>query len=148
MATATARWRRAIEHLVATDLARARLARAAFDAVIDGLDLGPTAIRTAADRQWVQLAIAGPIQRAADEALRHLVEDLIETLRPADPEVVARMLGHAPDLEPDDPAARDVSWELAGGAERARGASARRPLTAARAPDERVASTARVAVLR
>ena len=142
MATATARRRRAIEHLVATDLARARLARAAFDAVIDGLDLGPIAIRTTADREWVQVAIAGPIQRAADEALRHLVEDLIEALRPADPDVVARLLGHAPDLEPDDGAARDVSWRMTVGA------SARRPMTATRTRDERAASTARVAVLR
>ena len=142
MATATARRRRAIEHLVATDLARARLARAAFDAVLDGLDLGPIAIRTTADREWVQVAIAGPIQRAADEALRQLVDDLIEVLRPGDPEVVARMLGHAPDIEVDAIEIRDVPWRLADeGAGRHAG-------SAARTRPDRSSSTARVAVLR
>jgi hypothetical protein len=97
MATATARRRRAIEHLVATDLARARLTRAAFDAVVDGLDLGPIAVRTAADRAWVQVSIAGPIQRAADRALAGLVDDLIETLTLGDPTLVARMLAASPE---------------------------------------------------
>jgi len=97
MATATARRRRAIEHLVATDLARARLARAAFDAVADGLDLGPIAIRSAADRAWVRVAIAGPIQHAADRALAGLVDDLIEALTLGDPCLVARMLAASPE---------------------------------------------------
>jgi hypothetical protein len=102
MATASARRRRAIEHLVATDLARARLARAAFDAVVDGLDLGPIAVRTAADRAWVRVAIAAPIQQAADHALARLVDDLIEVLGGGDPDLVGRLLGNAPDARPDD----------------------------------------------
>ena len=111
MATATARRRRAIEHLVSTDLARARLARAAFDAVADGLDLGPLALRSAADRGWVRLAIAGPIQDAADHALARLVEDLIEALSLGDPDLVARILGHAPDAAPqEDPTG--VAWRI------------------------------------
>jgi len=104
MATVTARRRRAIEHLVATDLARARLARAAFDAVADGLDLGPCALRTAADRAWIQVAIAGPIQQAADHALARLVDDLIEALSRGDPNLVARLLGNPPDADIDDAA--------------------------------------------
>jgi hypothetical protein len=102
MATASARRRRAIEHLVATDLARARLARAAFDAVVDGLDLGPTAVRTAADRTWVQVAIAGPIQQAADQALERLVDELIGALGMGNPDLVARLLGNAPDVRHED----------------------------------------------
>ena len=109
MATATARRRRAIEHLVATDLAHARLARAAFDAVADGLDLGPIAVRSPADRAWVRIALAGPIQQAADRALAGLIEDLIDTLSLGEPELVARILGAAPDVdgapEPADRAA-------------------------------------------
>ena len=111
MATVTARRRRAIEHLVSTDLARARLARAAFDAVADGLDLGPLALRSAADRGWVRVAIAGPIQDAADHALARLVDDLIETLSLGDPDLVARILGRAPDAaRGEDPT--DDGWRI------------------------------------
>ena len=101
MATATACRRRAIEHLVATDHARGRLGRAAFDVVVGGLDLGPIAIRTAAERAWVQAAIAGPIQHAVDEALQRLVDELIEQLAVGHPELVGRILAAAPDGGPD-----------------------------------------------
>ena len=101
MATATACRRRAIEHLVATDHARGRLGRAAFDVVVDGLDLGPIAIRSAADRAWVQAAIAGPIQHAVDDALQRLVDELIEQLAAGHPELVGRILAAAPDGGPD-----------------------------------------------
>jgi hypothetical protein len=94
MASLTARRRAELESLLATDAARSRLARAAFDAVVDGLDLGPCALRSAADRAWVRVAIAGPIQRAADRALLRLVDDLAEALAGGDPDLVARMLGH------------------------------------------------------
>ena len=71
MATSTARRRRAVEHLIVTDFARDRLARAAFD------------------------AIAGPIQRAADHALDTLVVDLIDELGAGRPDLVARLLAPA-----------------------------------------------------
>ena len=100
MATATARRRRAIDHLVATDHARAQLVRAAIEAVVDGLDLGPIALRTAGDRAWAREAIAGPIQAAADRALEVLIEGLIAALGAGDPTLVGRMLGHAADAEP------------------------------------------------
>jgi hypothetical protein len=95
MATAALRRRRAIEHLVATDFARDRLARAAFDVLADGLDLGPIAVRTAADRAWVRAAIAGPIQRAADHALDRLIVELIDSLARGRPDLVDRMLAAA-----------------------------------------------------
>jgi hypothetical protein len=95
MTSRTAPRRVELEHLVATDAARSRLARAAFDTVVDGLDLGPCALRSAADRAWVPVAIAGPIQRAADRALDRLVEDLADVLASGDPELVDRILGHA-----------------------------------------------------
>ena len=101
MATATACRRRAIEHLVATDHARGRLGRAAFDVVVDGLDLGPIAVRTAADRAWVQAAITGPIQHAVDHALQRLVDELIEQLAAGHPDLVGRILAAAPDGGPD-----------------------------------------------
>ena len=101
MATATARRRRAIEHVVATDFARDRLARAAFEVVVDALDLSPIAVRTGADREWVTTAIAGPIQHAADHALDRLVDELIDELGVGRPDLVARLLGAAPEAWPD-----------------------------------------------
>ena len=97
MATITARRRRAVERLVVTDFARDRLVRAAFDVVADGLDLGPFAIRTPADRAWVREAIAGSIQRAADHALDKLVVELIVELSVGRPDLVARLLAPAGD---------------------------------------------------
>jgi len=99
MATTALRRRRAIEHLVATDFGRDRLARAAFDVVADGLDLGPIAVRTAVDRAWVRAAIAGPIQRAADHALDRLIVELIDSLARGRPDLVARLLAAADDAE-------------------------------------------------
>lgn len=114
MATVTARRRRAIEHLVATDFARDRLARAAFDVLADGLDLGPIAIRTPADRAWVRNAIAGPIQQAADHALDRLVDELIDTFAIGRPDLVARILAAAPDSPDLGPGF--VEWRVEFGA--------------------------------
>jgi hypothetical protein len=99
MATTALHRRRAIEHLVATDLARDRLAHAAFDILAGGLDLGPIAVRTAADRAWVRAAIAGPIQRAADHALDRLIVELIDSLARGRPDLVARLLAGADGAE-------------------------------------------------
>jgi hypothetical protein len=119
MATATARRRRTIEHLVATDYARDRFARAAFEIVADGLDLGPIAVRTAADRVWVREAISGPIQEAAKRALDRLVDELEVAFDGGPSELVARILS-AGSEEPDADGpfgARDDgwSWRTAGG---------------------------------
>jgi hypothetical protein len=104
MATIEMRRRRAIEHLVATDFARDRLARAAFDILADGLDLGPIAVRTADDRAWVRAVIARPIRRAADHALDRLIVELIDALAGGRPDLVARMLAAA-DHDELDPTA-------------------------------------------
>jgi hypothetical protein len=104
MATVTARRRRSIEGVVATDYARDRVARAVFEVVADALDIGPIAVRSAADRAWVQSAIAGPIQHAADQALDRLVYDLIDQLSTGRSDLVARILRASaepwPDVEP------------------------------------------------
>jgi hypothetical protein len=109
MATATARRRRAIEHLIVTDYARTRLSRAAFDVVVDALDLGPMAIRSGEDRAWVRSAIAGPIRQAVDHALDRLVDELIDELALGRPDLVARILGASPDGWPgSEPRSRPV----------------------------------------
>jgi hypothetical protein len=99
MVSARARRRRAIELLVATDHARDRLARATFEIVAEGLDLGPIAIRTSPDRAWVRAAIAGPIQAAAEHAILRLVDQLETSLAGGPPELVDRILAAA---APDD----------------------------------------------
>jgi hypothetical protein len=113
MATSTARRRRAVEHLIVTDFARDRLARAAFDAVAGGLDLRPFAIRTQGDRAWVREAIAGPIQRAADHALDTLVVDLIDELGAGRPDLVARLLAPAGEAGPLDSRQRASADQMA-----------------------------------
>ncbi|MEO5939388.1 MAG: hypothetical protein ABIZ72_00705 [Candidatus Limnocylindrales bacterium] len=141
MATATARRRRAIDHLVATDHARAHFVRAAFEAVVEGLDLGPIALRTATDRAWARDAIAGPIQEAADRALEALIEGLIAALGEGDPTLVGRMLGHAPDAEP--PLVVRVPWAIP----RAAAVASAQPSGSGR-PTDAAGSATWVAVLR
>jgi len=97
MVTARARRRRAIEHLVASDHARARVARATFEVVADGLDLGPIAVRSAADRAWVRAAISGPIQRAAEHVIERLVDDLQAAFDGGPADLVDRILAAASD---------------------------------------------------
>ncbi len=89
--------RRAIERLVATDYARDRFARAAFEIVADGLDLGPIAVRTPSERAWVREALARPIQIVAEHVLGALVDELAETLDGGPDELVARILASASD---------------------------------------------------
>ena len=96
MVTAHARRRRAIEHLVASDHARDLVARATFEIVADGLDLGPIAVRSAADRAWVREAIAGPIQRAAEGAIERLIEELEMAFDGGPVDLVNRILAAAP----------------------------------------------------
>lgn len=97
MVTARARRRRAIEFLVASDHARDRVARATFEVVADGLDLGPIAVRSAADRAWVRAAISGPIQRAAEHVIERLVDDLQAAFDGGPADLVDRILAAAPD---------------------------------------------------
>lgn len=100
MVTSRVRRRRAIELLVASDHARDRIARATFEVVADGLDLGPIAVRSGADRAWVRTAIAGPIQRAAEHAIERLINDLEATFDGGPADLVDRILaGAADDVE-------------------------------------------------
>jgi hypothetical protein len=87
--------RRAVEVRLATDHARDRLAHAAFDIVAGGLDLGPVAVRSAADRAWVNAALAGPIRRTADRALTQLVGELVDALASGPDDLVARLVADA-----------------------------------------------------
>lgn len=93
MATATARRRRAVEHVIATEFARDRLSRALFDVIADGLDLRPCTIRTAEDQQWVREMIALVIQASTDAALERTSAELAGAVAAAPPDLVVRLLG-------------------------------------------------------
>jgi hypothetical protein len=93
MATATARRRRAVEHVIATEFARDRIARALFDVIADGLDLRPCTIRTAEDQRWVREMIALVIQASTDAALERTSAELAGAVAEGPPDLVVRMLG-------------------------------------------------------
>ena len=93
MATATARRRRAIEHVIATEFARDRISRAIFDVIADGLDLGPYAIRTADDQRWVREMIALVIQTSTDAALERTSAELAGAVAEGPQDLVVRLLG-------------------------------------------------------
>jgi hypothetical protein len=93
MATATARRRRAVEHVIATEFARDRIARAIFDVIADGLDLGPLAIRTAEDQRWVREMIALVIQNGTAAALERTSTELAGAVAGGPPDLVIRLLG-------------------------------------------------------
>ena len=101
MATATARRRRAVEHVIATEFARDRLARALFDVIADGLDLRPCTIRTAEDQRWVREMIALVIQTSTDAALERTSAELAGAVAAGPPDLVIRLLGIEV-VEPDD----------------------------------------------
>jgi hypothetical protein len=93
MATATARRRRAIEHVIATDYARNRISHAIFDVIADGLDLRPCTIRTAEDQQWVREMIALVIQASTEAALERTAAELAGMVAEGPPDLVVRLLG-------------------------------------------------------
>jgi hypothetical protein len=88
--------RRAIERRVTTDFARDRLARALFDVVTDGLELGPAALHSAADREWIRLAIAEPIRHAAEASLDRLADELDASVVSRRPDLADSLLGRSP----------------------------------------------------
>jgi hypothetical protein len=93
MATATARRRRAVEHVIATEFARDRISRAIFDVIADGLDLGPFAIRSPEDQAWVRETIALVIQTGTTAALERTTAELAGAVASAPPDLVIRLLG-------------------------------------------------------
>lgn len=93
MAHPTTGRRRAIERRVTTDFARDRLARALFDIVVDGLELGPAAVRSNADREWIRTAIAEPIRHAVAASLDCLAEELDAAVERCHPDLADRLLG-------------------------------------------------------
>lgn len=68
---------------IACDHARDRVAKALYEAVVDGLEFGPRDLPRADDRDWVHGAIAVPLQEATNAALDVLVWHIGRTLERA-----------------------------------------------------------------
>ena len=81
----------AIAARVVTAYARDRVAQAVYEAIIAGIDIGPCALPTPADRAWLRQAIAVPIGQATDAALETLRGALGECLGDAPPDLVLRL---------------------------------------------------------
>jgi hypothetical protein len=54
---------------VATEYARDKVAKALYEAVVDGMEFGPRDLPRPEDREWIRGAIAVPLQEATDAAL-------------------------------------------------------------------------------
>ena len=76
---------RLIGRHVASEYARDKVARALYEAAIEGLEFGPRDLPKPEDREWIRGAIAVPLQEATDAALEVLAW------------AVARALERAPD---------------------------------------------------
>ncbi len=63
---------RLIARHVASAYARDKVAKALYEAIIEGLEFGPRDLPQAADREWIRGQIAIPLQEATDAALEVL----------------------------------------------------------------------------
>jgi hypothetical protein len=63
---------RVIARHVASEYARDKVAKALYEAVVEGLEFGPRDLPLADDREWIREAIAVPLQEASDAALKVL----------------------------------------------------------------------------
>ena len=69
-------------HLV-SEHARDRVAKALFEAVVDGLEFGPRDLARAEDRDWIRGSIAVPLQEATEAALEVLAWSVSRALERA-----------------------------------------------------------------
>jgi hypothetical protein len=87
---------RALATHVSSDYARDRVTRALYEAVLEGLALGPCDLRLAEDREWLHGAIAVPLQEATDAAIQVLVRSVGRTLERAPAGLLDRFGGAGP----------------------------------------------------
>jgi hypothetical protein len=71
---------RVIARHVVTEHARDNVARALFEAVVEGLEFGPRDLPRQEDREWIRANIGEPLKEATDAALRSLVWSVSRTL--------------------------------------------------------------------
>ena len=63
---------RLIARKVVSEYARDKVAKALYEAALEGLDFGPCELPSATDREWLRVALAGPLRDATAAALRTL----------------------------------------------------------------------------
>ena len=63
--------------------ARDRVAKALYEAVVEGLEFGPRDLARAEDREWIRGCIAVPLQEATDAALEVLAWSMSRALERA-----------------------------------------------------------------
>jgi hypothetical protein len=64
---------RLIARHVASEYARDKVAKALYEAVLEGLEFGPRDLPRPEDREWIRNHLAVPLQEATDAALQVLV---------------------------------------------------------------------------
>jgi hypothetical protein len=72
-----------IARQVATEYARDKVARAFFEAVVQGMEFGPRDLPKPEDREWIRANIGVPLQEATDAALESLVSSVSRALNRA-----------------------------------------------------------------
>ncbi len=91
MSSASATRSGAIDRLLISDYARDRVARAFYEVLADGLDLGPCGLARRSDREWLRGAMAVPLQQATDQALHALVWEVAKALEHGPEGLLARL---------------------------------------------------------
>jgi hypothetical protein len=74
---------RLIARHVVSDHARDQVAKALYEAVVDGLEFGPRDLARADDRDWIRGSLAIPLQEATDAALEVLAWSVSRALERA-----------------------------------------------------------------
>jgi hypothetical protein len=74
---------RVIARHVVTEYARDKVAKALYEAVLEGLEFGPRDLPLPEDREWIRGALAVPLQDATDAALEVLSWSVSRTLERA-----------------------------------------------------------------
>jgi hypothetical protein len=85
---------------VATEYARDRVARALYEAIVDGLEFGPRDLPKAEDREWLRRAMTAPLHEATEAALAALGSSVGQALERAPTGFLDRFEGshHLQDL--------------------------------------------------
>jgi hypothetical protein len=74
---------RLIARHLASEYARDKVAKALYEAVVEGLEFGPRDLPQADDRDWIRGAIAHPLQEASDAAVEVLAWSVSRALERA-----------------------------------------------------------------
>jgi hypothetical protein len=81
---------RLIAGRVTSECARDKVARALYEAAIEGMEFGPRDLPGAEDREWIRGALALPLQEATDAALEVLVWAMAQVLERAPNDLLTR----------------------------------------------------------